>query len=142
MRVLLAALMLVAAVAEAQPGPPSPMPHGKWWRQPELVQKLELNREQQKRLDAIFQAAADELIDAKADTRKLEVALRGELDRTQLRRAEIQRIATQLSAARAKLFERELMMLIDMRGVLDENQWELLQDEMPRGPGRRGPPQH
>lgn len=142
MRFFLAATLLFAALAEAQPGPPPPpMPHGKWWRRPELVQRLELNREQQKRLDAIFQAAADELIDAKGDVRKLEVQLRGELDRTQLRRADIQRIATLLSAARAKLFERELMMLVDMRGVLDENQWELLQDEMPHGPGgRRGPP--
>lgn len=142
MRFFLAAALLFAALAEAQPGPPPPpMPQGKWWRRPELVQRLELNREQQKRLDAIFQDAADELIDAKGDVRKLEVQLRGELDRTQLRRTDIQRIATQLSAARAKLFERELMMLVDMRGVLDETQWELLQDEMPHGPGgRRGPP--
>ncbi len=143
MRVLLAAaLMLAAGFSNAQPGPPSPMPHGKWWRSPALVQKLELNREQQKRLDAIFQDAANELIDAKAEVQKLEVALRGELDRTQLRRADIQRVAAQLSAARAKLFERELMMLVDMRAVLDENQWQLLQDEMPRGPGGRRRPPH
>jgi hypothetical protein len=106
------------------------------------VQRLQLNREQQKRLDAIFQDAADELIDAKGTVQKLEVQLRGELDRTQLRRADIQRVATQLSAARARLFERELMMLVDMRTVLDENQWELLQDEMPGPGGRRGPPPH
>src|SRR5688572_21872206 len=132
--------MLLASVApvntDAQPMP------GKWWRREEIAQKLELNREQQRRLDEIFQNIAEELIDQKALVNKLELQLRGELDRTQLRRAEIQRIATQLNAARGRLFERELMMLVDMRGVLEEEQWQRLQDmELPRlGPHGGGPP--
>lgn len=135
-KTLLAVLMLVAIGAEAQPMP------GKWWRREEIAQKLELNREQQRRLDAIFQAVAGELIDLKAQMTKLELQLRGELDRTQLRRAEIQRIAGQLNIARGRMFERELMMLVDMRGVLEEEQWQRLQDmELPRlGPGGGGPP--
>ncbi|HEY0157285.1 MAG TPA: periplasmic heavy metal sensor [Thermoanaerobaculia bacterium] len=129
---VVAVLLAGAAIAEAQPGPPGPpMPRGKWWRG-EIAQKLELNRGQQQKLDEIFQAAANELIDSKASVKKLEVALRGELDRPQLRRTEIQRIASQLSAARAKLFERELMMLVDMRGVLEDDQWQRLQDETER----------
>jgi Spy/CpxP family protein refolding chaperone len=136
---VIAALMAGSAIVEAQPGPPGPpLPRGKWWRRSEVAQKLELNRAQQQRLDEIFEAAADELIDAKGNMKKLEVALRGELDRTQLRRAEIQRIATQLSATRAKLFERELMMLLDMREVLEAHQWERLQQETER----REPPFH
>ncbi|MEA2462743.1 MAG: hypothetical protein QOJ98_490 [Acidobacteriota bacterium] len=135
-KILLAVLMLLAIGAEAQPMP------GKWWRREEIAQKLELNREQQRRLDEIFQAVADELIDGKAQVIKLELQLRGELDRTQLRRPEIQRIATQLNTARGRLFERELMMLVDMRGVLEEEQWQRLQDmELPRlGPPGGGPP--
>jgi septal ring factor EnvC (AmiA/AmiB activator) len=139
-KTLLAVLMLLAIVsplgAQAQPMP------GKWWRREEIAQKLELNREQQRRLDGIFQSIAEELIDQKALVNKLELQLRGELDRTQLRRAEIQRIATQLNTARGRLFERELMMLVDMRGVLEEEQWQRLQDmELPRlGPPGGGPP--
>jgi len=134
--IVVAALLLGAATMEAQPGPGGPpgppMPRGKWWHRAEIAQKLQLNRAQQTRLDDIFDAAADELIDAKGNVKKLEVALRGELDRTQLRRAEIQRVATQLSAARAKLFERELMMLVDMRDVLEPHQWARLQQETER----------
>ena len=135
-KTLLAVLMLLAIGVEAQPMP------GKWWRREEIAQKLELNREQQRRLDEIFQRVAEELIDQKALVNKLELQLRGELDRTQLRRPEIQRIATQLNAARGRLFERELMMLVDMRGVLEEEQWQRLQDmELPRlGPPGGGPP--
>ncbi len=136
---MLAAALVLAAVAEAQPGPPGPMPHGKWWRRPEVAANLDLTREQQAKLDDIFRAAASELIDTKADVRKLELALRSELDRTQLRRQEIQKVAVQLSAARARLFERELMLLVDMRGVLDESQWLRLQEEFEheRRPPRR-----
>jgi Spy/CpxP family protein refolding chaperone len=133
--IVIAALLIGAAVMEAQPGPPGPpMPRGKWWRRSEIALKLELTRPQQQRLDEVFDAAADELIDAKANVKKIEVQLRGELDRTQLRRAEVQRIATLLSAARAKLFERELVMLMDMREVLEAHQWERLQQHTDRQP--------
>jgi len=134
-KILLAVFVLLTIGVEAQPMP------GKWWRREEIAQKLELNREQQRRLDEIFQAVAGELIDLKAQMTKLELQLRGELDRTQLRRTEIQRIAAQLNTARGRMFERELMMLVDMRGVLEEEQWQRLQDmDLPRlGPGG-GPP--
>lgn len=137
-KTILAVLLLLAFGAQAQPMP------GKWWRREEIAQKLELNREQQRRLDEIFQSVAEELIDQKAQMTKLELQLRGELDRPQLRRPEIQRIAAQLNAVRGRLFERELMMLVDMRGVLEDEQWQKLQDmELPRlgppgGPGGRG----
>jgi Spy/CpxP family protein refolding chaperone len=129
-------LLVIAQTAAAQHLPP-----GKWWRRPEIVREVELTRDQQSRLDEIFRTAAEQLIDAKGDVEKLQVQLRGELDRAQLRRAELQRIATALSAARGKLFERELMMLADMRAVLNEEQWvrirALLEEHRPGGPPNR-----
>ncbi|MEO8379175.1 MAG: periplasmic heavy metal sensor [Acidobacteriota bacterium] len=119
-RLLIAVMLLVcSAAAQAQQLPP-----GKWWRRAEVVRELQLSSDQQQRLDEIFNNAANELIDAKAAVEKLQVAIRAELDRGQVRRPELQRIATQLSAARGKLFERELMMLVDMRGILEEEQWD------------------
>lgn len=140
-RFLIAVALLVAAgIAHAQP-----LPQGKWWRRHEVVQVLQLTADQQERLDDIFRTAADGLIDAKAEVEKLQVALRGEIDRAQLRRGEIQRIVSALNAARGRLFERELMMLVDMRGVLNETQWNRLRSHLDRmqerGPGgRRQPP--
>ncbi|HEX2062639.1 MAG TPA: hypothetical protein VHK90_18000 [Thermoanaerobaculia bacterium] len=130
-------LLVIGTAAQAQHLPP-----GKWWRRPEIVRELELTRDQQSKLDEIFRLAANELIDAKGEVEKLQIALRGELDRTQLRRAELLKIATQLSAARAKLFERELMMLADMRGVLNDEQWVRVRTALDREPGgpRPGPP--
>lgn len=131
-----AALLLAAGIAEAQHLPP-----GKWWRRAEVVRELELTNEQQERLDEVFREASDSLIDAKAAVEKLQIRLRGEIDRPALRRAEIQRIAGELNAARGKLFERELMMLVDMRAVLNEPQWNRLRQHLDRMQERGGPDQ-
>lgn len=132
-RVLVVVALLVAAsLVEAQQLPP-----GKWWRRQEVVRQLELTSDQQNKLDDVFRKAADQLIDAKANVEKLQVSLRGELDRTQLRRPELQRLAAQLSQARGKLFEHELMMLADMRGVLNEEQWTRLRTFLDRVQERR-----
>jgi Spy/CpxP family protein refolding chaperone len=127
------ALFVAATFAQAQQLPP-----GKWWRREEVVRQLELTRDQQDKLDEVFRGAANDLIDAKANVDKLQVALRGELDRAQLRRTELQRLATQLSTARGKLFEREIMMLADMRGVLNEEQWTQLRTHLDRMRPERG----
>ena len=129
------ALTIASAVA-AGPG----MPSGKWWRRPEVVQSLSLSQEQQDRLELIFRTNAPNLIDLRADADKTALALRGELDQTQLNRDNVKKLAQKLSEMQGKLFERELMMLIDMRGVLTDDQWGRLRSridhEKPRGPVR------
>jgi Spy/CpxP family protein refolding chaperone len=103
------------------------VPPGKWWRQPRLVEELALTDEQQSRLDAAFQNSAAELIDLKAEVEKRGLALRQQIDQAQVNRQELQRAAANLSQARARLFERELMMFIDMRSVLSPDQWRRMQ---------------
>jgi len=91
-----------------------------------------LTDDQQSRLETIFRGNANDLIDLKAEVEKSNIALRGELDRPQLDRAAIRRIAVRLNDARARLFERELMMLVDMRSVLNDTQWNRLRSELDR----------
>jgi Spy/CpxP family protein refolding chaperone len=119
-RLTMAVLVLsIATAAFAQ----SSLPPGKWWRRPEIVQQLNLAEEQQNKLETIFHNAADDLIDLRGAVEKENIALRGDLDQAQLDRAAIRRDAQKLSEARARLFERELTMLVDMRGVLNDSQW-------------------
>lgn len=99
------------------------LPPGKWWRRPEIVQQLGLSGEQQEKLESVWRSASSDLIDARAEVEKQNIALRAELDRPQLDRRAVQAAASRLNAARAHLFERELMMLVDMRGVLSDTQW-------------------
>jgi hypothetical protein len=124
----LAALLLLLAAGGAQ----AQLPPGKWWRRAEIVQRLELSEDQQTRLDGIFRGAANDLIDMKGSVEKESIALRGELDQPQLNRQAISRVASRLNDARARLFERELMMLVDMRAVLSDAQWNQMRAEVER----------
>lgn len=107
-----------------------PLPQGKWWRRPELIQTLSLTEDQQSRLDGVFRTSANELIDLRAEVEKQSIAMRGELDKAQLDRAAIQRSAARLSEARGRMFERELMMFVDMRAVLSDTQWNRMRTEL------------
>lgn len=108
------------------------LPPGKWWRRPEIVQTLNLSAEQQDRLESIFRAASGDLIDAKAAVEKQTIQLRGDLDQPTLDRTTIRRDASRLSEARARLFDRELNMLVDMRAVLNDAQWNRMRNELDR----------
>ena len=136
-RIAFACLIVLAITSAAT----AQLPPGRWWRNGMIAEHLGLAPEQQARLDAIFRSAANELIDRRAEVEKLTLALRAELDQAQINRATLQRVAAQLSDARGRLFEREVMMLADMRGVLDDAQWARLRAHAERRlqgqPGRR-----
>ncbi|HEV7919779.1 MAG TPA: periplasmic heavy metal sensor [Thermoanaerobaculia bacterium] len=125
-RLVLLAVLLAAFAAQAQ------LPPGKWWRKPELVRQLALSEDQQMRLDQIFRGAANDLIDLRGEVEKQSVALRGELDQPQLNRGNIRGIGAKLNEARGRLFDRELTMLVDMRGVLNDQQWNRMRAVLDR----------
>src|SRR5688572_5887182 len=138
------ALLFLAGSSIALAAPPAPpeggLPPGKWWRRPEIVERLQLSSEQQTRLDQAFKQHATQLVDLKADVEKSSIELRNELDDATPQRGEVQKLATRVSDARARLFERELMMLLDMRSVLTADQWTRVRQVIDRrdaGP-RRG----
>ena len=128
-RIVLAALLLLtASAALAQIN----LPPGKWWRRPEVVQFLNLSDEQQDRLEKVFQSSANDLIDLRAEVEKQSLALRVALDRPQLDREQIRQIAQHVNEARGRQFQRELMMLVDMRSVLNEQQWNRMRNQLDR----------
>ena len=126
------ALLTALTVVFATPAFAQNLPPGKWWRRPEIVQSLNLAEEQQNRLETIFRTASTDLIDLRGEVEKQNIVLRGDLDQAQLERATIRRDAQRLSDARARLFERELMMLVDMRAVLNDSQWNRMRSQLDR----------
>jgi Spy/CpxP family protein refolding chaperone len=123
-------LIAIAALAIASGVFAADLPPGKWWRIPMLVQTLGLSEDQQTRLDAIFRSHAADLIDLRGNVEKANITLRGELEQPQLNRTAIQHAAAKVSEARSRLFERELMMLVDMRAVLTDAQWTRMRNEL------------
>jgi len=47
-------------------------PHGRWWNNPELAQKLGLTADQQKKMEAVFEQSRPSLMDLSASLRKEE----------------------------------------------------------------------
>src|SRR5437764_9697385 len=132
-----ALLMLVASAALAQVN----LPPGKWWRRPDVVQLLNLSDEQQDHLEKVFQRSADDLIDLHGEVEKQSIALRAALDRPQLDREQVRAIAQRLNEARGRQFQRELMMLVDMRTVLTDMQWNRMRNALDRlGERQQGKP--
>lgn len=128
-RIALAALlMLVASAALAQ----LKLPPGKWWRNPDIVRVLNLNEEQQDRLENISDTARIELIDLRGEVEKQSITLRMAIDRPQLDRDAIRQAAQKLNDARGRQFQRELMMLVDMRAVLTDVQWNRMRNVLER----------
>lgn len=130
-------LTAAAAVAAFAAPPEGRMPPGKWWQRSEVVQRLQLTREQQQRLEDVFRQNATVLVDLKADVEKRGIELRNELDSTEPERQNVQRAAARLNEARGRLFERELMMLLDMRAVLTPEQWGRMREVLERQQGPR-----
>lgn len=125
---IVAAVLVVAPIAIAAEG----LPPGKWWQRPEVVTQLSLSQEQQDRLDEAYRKNANDLIDLRAQVEKDTLALRSELDKNSLERKAVQGAAARLNASRGRLFERELMMLVDMRDVLTVEQWNRLRTQLER----------
>ena len=121
------------------------LPRGKWWKRPDVVRQLSISGDQQSRLDQIFTRHANVLIDVKAELEKATLALRSVLDQNELDRKEIQAGAARVNQARSRIFEQELMMLVDMRGILTPEQWNRVRSGMEsrrenQKPLRRGRP--
>jgi len=125
---LAAALMLMASAALAQIN----LPPGKWWRRAEVITFLNLSPEQQDRLENVFSNSANDLIDLRGEVEKQSIALRAALDRPALDREQVRAIAQRLNEARGRQFQRQLMMLVDMRGVLTDMQWNRMRAQLDR----------
>ena len=133
---LFVAILLMTSMTEAEG---QQLPPGKWWHRPEVVTRLGLTSDQRDRLDEVLRRSAPELVELRDEMERNASALREQLDRPDLDRDAVRKAAEDVSSARARLFERELMMLVDMRRELRDEQWNRFRALIESRPGQ-GPP--
>lgn len=104
-------------------------PPGMWWKNPDIVQKLTLTADQQKRMDDIFQQSRLQLIDLKANVEKQEVMLEPMLSANPPDTNKVLAQIDHVASARAELEKANAKMLLGIRGVLSADQWTKLQAE-------------
>jgi len=128
-------------------------PPGMWWHNPDLIQKLALTPDQQKRMDDILQQSRLQLVDLRANVEKQELLMGPMLAANPPDTNKILAQIDHTAQARAELEKANAKMLLGIRNVLTPDQWTKLQTEerenrlmrmrrgdMPGGPGEpRGP---
>ena len=116
------------------------MPGGRWWNSPAWVQRLNINSDQQRKMDDIFQQNRLRLIDLNATLQKEEVIMEPLVaadspDETRIL-AQIDKVAQ----ARAELEKANARFLLEIRRVLTADQWKKLQSEISGGGRATAPP--
>lgn len=152
--IALGALLLAASLhAQDAPAPPDGPPPpgvkgrharvvtremGKWWENPETVQKLALSDGQVQQLNQVFYDHKLKLIDYGAAMAKEDFKLQTLLDADQPNEGQVGTQVDQVLAARGKLEREYTMMNLDLRKVLSVEQWKQLKTirgaGMPEGP--------
>ena len=128
-------------------------PPGIWWHNPDLIQKLTLTPDQQKRMDDILQQSRLQLIDLRANLEKQELLMEPMLAANPPDTNKILAQIDHTAQARAELEKANAKMLLGIRNVLTPDQWTKLQTEgrdnrrtrmkhgdNPGGPGDSGRP--
>ena len=111
---------------------------GRWWKNPEMVEKLGVTADQQKKMGDIFQQHRLKLIDLNASVEREEVTLEPLMQADQPDEARIVAQIDKVAQARAELEKANARMLLGIRRILTPDQWKKLQAETPRldrGPG-------
>jgi Spy/CpxP family protein refolding chaperone len=128
-------------------------PPGIWWHNPDLIQKLALTPDQQKRMDDILQQSRLQLVDLRANVEKQELLMEPMLAANPPDTNKILAQIDHTAQARAELEKANAKMLLGIRNVLTPDQWTKLQieerdnrrmrirrDDMPPLPGAPGRP--
>jgi len=112
---------------------------GRWWDNPQMVQKLGINSDQQKKMDVIFLANRIKLVDLNATLQKEEITMEPLVSADTPDEALILAQIDKVAQTRAELEKANARFLLGIRRVLTPDQWKKLQAERP-GPGGFGGP--
>lgn len=153
--IVLLACLAAAAVEAQQPPPPFPppdggrgrrggpppqdMPDGKWWYNPQMVQRLGLTKDQQRRIEDIFQQNRLKLIDLTARLEREQATLDPLISSDRPDESKVLAQFDRVAEARMALEKANARMLWGFRSVLSADQWKDLQSQPGPPPGR--PPQ-
>jgi len=94
---------------------------GEWWKNPKVLQKLELSDSQIKKIYKLRCETEKKLIDIGAELRKLEIELRDLIFEDNLNETKIKKLIKEINKLRGKIFEKIELAKLEV--------WKLLTDE-------------
>jgi protein CpxP len=99
---------------------------GRWWKNPDVAQRLALTPDQQKKMDDIFQQNRLKLIDLTAALDKEEALLEPLVEADPPDAGKVRSQIERIAQARAELEKANANMLLGIRLVLTQDQWKSL----------------
>ena len=105
------------------------LPHGMWWKNPDLVKDLNITPDQQKQLDKIFLDSRLQLIQMHATLEEEQVKLEPIMNANPFDQSRAFAQISHIADLRADLEKTNAKMLLSLRGVLSADQWTKLQTE-------------
>ena len=100
--------------------------HGRWWKNPKVVEQLKLTDQQRKDMDAILQQHRENLIDLHANVEKAEVAMAPLIQADQPNEDAVLGQVDKVSQAKAALARARVQTRLATRKVLTVDQWKKL----------------
>jgi len=105
----------------------TPGEHGRWWNNPQVVERLKLTDEQRKTFDGILLEHREKLIDLRASVEKAELQLEPLVGDDQPNEAKILAQIDTVAQARAELEKANARFLLAIRNKLTPEQWKQVQ---------------
>ena len=102
------------------------LPFGMWWKNPEVVARIGLTAEQQKRIGDLFLQSRLQLIHLHATLQEEQLMLGPLMDATPFEEAKAVAQIDKIADTRADLEKTNAKMLLDIRSVLTADQWTKL----------------
>ena len=105
------------------------MPHGKWWRMPEVAKKLELTSEEQQKFDDLFVQSRRQMIDLKNNVQKKGLELEVILDQQNFDESAFMDRFKKFQDARTNLTNERFRFLVEVRKLLGLDRYRQLKTE-------------
>jgi Spy/CpxP family protein refolding chaperone len=101
--------------------------HGMWWKNPEVITRLAITPDQQKKMEDIFIQSRVQLIDLHATLEKEQLNLDPLMDTNPIDQSRALVQIDKIADTRAALEKTNAKMLLGIRGVLTPEQWTKMQ---------------
>lgn len=103
------------------------MPPGKWWKNPQLIDRIGLGEEQQEAIAGLVYEHAQRMIDLHADVRHQELRLRDMVQQAEIDASAVRAAFGDLQQARRALERERFELLLQVRQTVSPEQWRELQ---------------
>jgi Spy/CpxP family protein refolding chaperone len=117
--------------------------HGRWWNNPNVVDKLKLTDSQRKAMDDTLQQHKETLVDLRGSLQKAELELEPMMKDDQPNESQILAQIDKIAQARAELEKANARFLLAIRSKLTPEQWKQMEADRasrPRGDWKGGGP--